>query len=43
LDAALKECGDKNKEEQRIRFAHTHSWQHSVQKIYNIIEQFQAF
>ena len=43
LDAALKECGDKNKEEQRIRFARTHSWQHCVRKIYDIIEQFQTF
>lgn len=39
LDAALSETGDKDKREARIRFAHTHSWGHSVQKIYRIIEQ----
>ena len=41
LDKALKEINDPIKKEERICFAETHSWGHSVQKIYNIIEQFQ--
>ncbi|WP_298552538.1 glycosyltransferase [uncultured Parabacteroides sp.] len=41
LDQALKETNDPIKKEERICFAETHSWGHSVQKIYNIIEQFQ--
>lgn len=41
LDNALKETNNPVKEEERICFAQTHSWKHSVQKIYNIIEQFQ--
>lgn len=39
LDAAIRESDDTEKKEARIRFAHTHSWGHSVQKIYRIIEQ----
>ena len=41
LDNALKETNNPVKKEERICFAQTHSWRHSVQKIYNIIEQFQ--
>lgn len=45
LDAfrrALAETADKELREARIRFAHTHSWEKSVSKIYQIIEQFQT-
>lgn len=38
IDKALTEVGDEKKREERIQFAQTHSWQHSVNKIYNIIE-----
>lgn len=44
LDAfrrALAETNDPELREARIRFAHTHSWEKSVGKIYQIIEQFQ--
>lgn len=40
LKKALQESEDIAKEKERIRFAHTHSWGHSVAKIYKIIEKF---
>lgn len=40
LDQAMNETLSVDKREARICFAQTHSWGHSVQKIYNIIEQF---
>lgn len=39
---AVDEINDTEKKEARIRFAQTHSWGHSVQKIYHIIEQYQS-
>lgn len=38
LDAALTEINDLEKQKARIAFAHTHSWENSVQKIYQIIK-----
>lgn len=40
LSAALLEANDESKKESRIAFAHTHSWENIVNKIYNIINQF---
>lgn len=37
---ALSEIGDKHRREEKIAFAHTHSWGHSVTKIYNAIDEF---
>ncbi len=42
LDRALAQAGDNEQRDARIRFAHTHSWEKSVDKIYRIIEQFQT-
>lgn len=42
IDRALAETGDEAQKEARIRFAHTHSWEKSVSKIYRIIEQFES-
>ncbi|MCC8171253.1 MAG: glycosyltransferase [Parabacteroides sp.] len=42
IDRALTETDDAEKKEQRIRFAHSHSWTNSVNKIYRIIEAFQS-
>lgn len=39
LDKALLETDDPKKTASRIEFAHTHSWQNSVQKIYRIIDE----
>lgn len=39
LYESLKEIGDKELKEKRITFAHTHSWGHSVNSIYQAIEQ----
>ncbi|WP_315085089.1 glycosyltransferase [Bacteroides heparinolyticus] len=41
IDAAVKEIGDKQLEQERVAFAETHSWGHSVQKIYGIIKDYQ--
>jgi len=41
IDKALTETNDKEKREERIRFARSHSWGHSVEKIYTIIDNFQ--
>lgn len=38
IDKALSEAGFKELEQARVAFARTHSWGHSVQKIYGIIE-----
>ncbi|MEG1579842.1 MAG: glycosyltransferase [Bacteroidaceae bacterium] len=39
LQVALAECNNVPLKEQRIAFAHTHSWTNSVQKIYHAIEK----
>lgn len=39
IDLALTEVGDEKKKEERIKFAHTHSWENSVNKIYKIIKE----
>lgn len=41
IDLALCDLGDQYKRDRRIAFAHTHSWQNSVQKIYHAIESFE--
>lgn len=41
LERAIREAGNHELEEQRIAFARTHSWAHSVEKIYEIIEQYE--
>lgn len=40
IDVAVSEVGNKILEQERIAFAETHSWGHSVKKIYEIIENF---
>ena len=40
IDRAMAETNDKKLAQQRISFAETHSWRHSVKKIYRIIEHF---
>lgn len=40
LDAAVSEEEVKQRTEARIAFAHTHSWENSVKKIYQIISKF---
>lgn len=40
IDKALSEAGSKELEQARVAFAQTHSWGHSVQKIYGIIENY---
>lgn len=40
LDNAIAETDDKELAKQRIAFAETHSWGHSVNKIYNIIDKY---
>jgi hypothetical protein len=40
IDHAITESDDKKLAQQRISFAETHSWGHSVKKIYRIIEHF---
>lgn len=40
IDEALAD-NSPQKQEQRIAFAHTHSWAHSVEKIYKSIEQYE--
>lgn len=40
LDAAVSEKEDRQKKEARIVFAHTHSWENSVKKIYGFINKF---
>ena len=40
IDIALSEAGNRTLEQERIAFAHTHSWGHSVQKIYRIINNY---
>ncbi|MDR0895159.1 MAG: glycosyltransferase [Prevotellaceae bacterium] len=39
LRIALRETNDSKLREQRIAFAHTHSWKNSVEQIYNVIEE----
>lgn len=39
IDTALSETGNQTLSQKRIAFAHTHSWGHSVSKIYNAIEK----
>ena len=41
LRQALSETGNSTKEQIRIAFAHTHSWEESVKSIYHIIEKSQ--
>ncbi|MEL5892941.1 glycosyltransferase [Bacteroides sp. GD17] len=41
IQEALNEINDNNLKAERIAFAHTHSWAHSVEKIYAAIEEFQ--
>lgn len=40
IDRAVTEADDKELAKQRIAFAETHSWGHSVKKIYGIIDNF---
>ncbi|WP_289005654.1 glycosyltransferase [uncultured Parabacteroides sp.] len=40
LDSAVSEIKDEQKKEARIAFAHTHSWENSVKKIYQLINKF---
>lgn len=40
IDEAVGEAKNHKKRDARIRFAQSHSWGHSVNKIYNIIEDF---
>lgn len=40
IDNAIKEAEDKNKERLRVAFAHTHSWENSVNKLYKYIEEY---
>ena len=40
IDRAVTEADDKELAKQRIAFAETHSWGHSVKKIYDIIDNF---
>lgn len=40
IDTAVLEAGNKNLAQQRVIFAKTHSWEHSVKKIYGIIKKF---
>ncbi len=40
IDRAVTEADDKELAKQRIAFAETHSWGHSVKKIYEIIDSF---
>ena len=39
INIATTEIDNEKLRAQRIAFAHTHSWWHSVQKIYEIIEK----
>ncbi len=41
IHKALGEVGDKQLRSERIAFAHTHSWENSVKKIYRIIENYE--
>lgn len=41
IDKALTDTNNEIKKEERISFAHSHSWGHSVEKIYNIIDTFE--
>ena len=40
IDRAVTEADDEELAKQRIAFAETHSWGHSVKKIYDIIDNF---
>lgn len=40
IDTAVSEAGNQELAQQRVAFAETHSWGHSVKKIYGIIENF---
>lgn len=40
IDSAVAETSDKELAKQRIAFAETHSWGHSVKKIYGIIREY---
>lgn len=40
IDSAVAETSDKELAKQRIAFAQTHSWGHSVKKIYGIIREY---
>lgn len=40
LKIAIAECNNKELQKQRITFAHTHSWEHSVDNIYKAIKDF---
>lgn len=40
IDKALSEVNNSQKQEERIAFAHTHSWFNSVNKMYRILETF---
>lgn len=39
IDLAMEQVGDRAQQIRRSEFAHTHSWQNSVKKIYEIIEK----
>ena len=40
IDKELSESNDKEKEIARVAFAHTHSWENSVKKIYRYIQDY---
>lgn len=40
IDTAVSESDNKALEQERVAFAHTHSWGHSVEKIYSIIDKY---
>lgn len=42
LQTAVSESGNKKLKQERIDFAHTHSWSHSVTKIYQAIEEYDS-
>ena len=41
IGKALGEVGDQRLRSERIAYAHTHSWENSVKKIYRIIEDYE--
>lgn len=42
LKIAVSESSNNELKQKRIAFAHTHSWSHSVETIYNVIKKFQS-
>lgn len=42
IEEAIGEIGNQNIEKERIAFAYTHSWEHSVKKIYQAIDKYKT-